>query len=325
MKRNRRESPHQRSAQLRRQLSPVVYLRRHMQMAVGSLGRLFRNSLASFMTAAVIGIALALPTGLYLLLDNLGQLSNSWDGQASLSLFLQDSVSTKQAGRLAKRLTDWPEVDRVELITPDQALAEFGQQSGLGSALEALEENPLPAVLIITPADGQLTPDSAAALQEKLTALPETALAQLDLEWVQRLAAMLDIARRGILVIGSLLALAVLLVIGNTIRLEIQNRRDEIIVTKLIGATNGFVRRPFLYIGVWYGILGAGIAWLLVEAGLFLLNGPVTRLAGLYQSDFSLETLPLQLLGLLAGGGLLLGLLGSWLAVGKHLRAIEPR
>ena len=324
MKRNRRESPHKRSTQLRRQLSPAVYLRRHMQMAVGSLGRLFRNSLASFMTAAVIGIALALPSGLYLLLDNLGQLSKSWDGQASLSLFLQDSVSTKQAGRLAKRLTDWPEVERVELITPDQALAEFGQQSGLGSALEALEENPLPAVLIITPADGQLTPDSAAALQNKLTALPETALAQLDLEWVQRLAAMLDIARRGILVIGSLLALAVLLVIGNTIRLEIQNRRDEIIVTKLIGATNGFVRRPFLYIGVWYGILGAGIAWLLVEAGLFLLNGPVTRLAGLYQSDFSLETLPLQLLGLLVGGGLLLGLLGSWLAVGKHLRAIEP-
>ena len=161
MKRNRRESPHKRSAQLRRQLSPAVYLRRHMQMAVGSLGRLFRNSLASFMTAAVIGIALALPSGLYLLLDNPGQLSNSWDGQASLTLFLQDSVSSKQAGRLAKRLTDWPEVERVELITPDQALAEFGQQSGLGSALEALEENPLPAVLIITPADGHLTPDSA--------------------------------------------------------------------------------------------------------------------------------------------------------------------
>ncbi len=325
MKRNRRESPHKLSSQLKRQLSPIVYLRRHMQMAVGSLGRLFRNSLASFMTAAVIGIALALPTGLYVLLDNLGELSSSWDGQASLSLFLQDSVSTKQAGKLAKRLTDWPEVERVELITPEQALAEFGEQSGLGNALEALEENPLPAVLIVTPIGGQLTPDSAATLQKKLAALPETALAQLDLEWVQRLAAMLDIARRGIMVIGTLLALAVLLVIGNTIRLEIQNRREEIVVTKLIGATNAFVRRPFLYSGVWYGIIGAGIAWLLVEAGLFLLNGPVTRLAGLYQSDFSLETLPLRLLGLLGAGGLLLGLLGSWLAVGKHLRAIEPR
>ena len=324
MKRNRRESPHKLSAQLKRQLSPVVYLRRHLQMAVGSLGRLFRNGLGSFMTAMVIGIALALPTGLYLLLENLGELSSSWDGQASLSLFLQDSVTTKQAGRLADRLRDWPEVEQVELITPEQALAEFGERSGLGSALEALDENPLPAVLIVTPVGERLMADSAAALQEKLAALPETALAQLDLEWVQRLAAMVDIARRGIVVIGTLLALAVLLVIGNTIRLEIQNRREEIIVTKLIGATNAFVRRPFLYTGIWYGVLGAGIAWLLVEAGLFLLNGPVSRLAGLYQSDFSLETLPLRLLGLLGAGGLLLGLLGSWLAVGRHLRAIEP-
>ncbi|NNJ95188.1 MAG: ABC transporter permease [Halobacteria archaeon] len=277
------------------------------------------------MTAAVIGIALALPSGLYLLLDNLGHLSSSWDGQASLSVFLQDTVTDKGAGKLARQLTDWPGIEGVELITPEQALKEFGEQSGLGSVLEALDENPLPTVMVIIPSGEHLLPAGAAALQKKLAALPETALTQLDLEWVQRLAAMLEIARRGILVIGALLALAVLLVIGNTIRLEIQNRRDEIVVTKLIGATNGFVRRPFLYSGVWYGILGATIAWLLVEGGFWLLSGPVTRLAGLYQSDFSLETLPLPLLGLLAGGGLLLGLLGSWLAVGRHLRAIEPR
>jgi cell division transport system permease protein len=325
VKRNRRQSPHHWRERLRRRLSPVIYLRRHAQVALDSLGRLVRNRLASLMTAAVIGIALALPSGLYLLLDNLGHLTNSWDGQATLSVFLQDTITTKAAGTLARQLEGWDEVDTVELITPGQALEEFGEQSGLGSALAALDENPLPAVLIITPAAEQLAPASAAALQAKLAALPETSLAQLDLEWVQRLAAMLEIARRGILVIGALLALAVLLVIGNTIRLEIQNRRDEIVVTKLIGATNGFVRRPFLYSGVWYGVLGAGIAWLLVEGGFWLLSGPVTRLAGLYQSDFSLATLPLPLLGLLAGSGLLLGLLGSWLAVGRHLREIEPR
>lgn len=325
MKRNRRQSQHHWRERLKRRLSPVIYLRRHAQVALDSLGRLFRNSLASLMTAAVIGIALALPSGLYLLLDNLGELSSSWDGQASLSVFLQDTVTAKGARKLADRLANWPEVETVDLVSPKQALEEFGQQSGLGSALEALDENPLPAVLIITPVAGHLAPATAAALQSKLAALPETALAQLDLEWVQRLAAMLEIARRGILVIGALLALAVLLVIGNTIRLEIQNRRDEIVVTKLIGATNGFVRRPFLYSGVWYGVLGAGIAWLLVETGFWLLSGPVTRLAGLYQSEFSLDTLPLQLLGVLGGGGLLLGLLGSWLAVGRHLRAIEPR
>jgi cell division transport system permease protein len=241
-----------------------------------------------------------------------------------VSVFLQDTVTTDAAHALARRIDDWDEVGDVQLITPEQALEEFGERSGLGIALEALDENPLPAVLIITPANDQLTPAAATDLRTRLARLPETALAQLDLEWVQRLTAMLEIAQRGILVISTLLALAVLLVIGNTIRLEIQNRRDEIVVAKLIGATNGFVRRPFLYSGIWYGLLGAAIAWLLVETGFWLLAGPVARLAGLYQSSFSLETLPLQLLGLLIAGGLSLGLLGSWLAVGRHLRAIEP-
>jgi len=324
VKHNRRKSPHHWRERLKRRLSPVVYLRRHAQVALDSLGRLYRNLLASLMTAAVIGIALALPSGLYLLLDNLGRLSDTWDGQATLSVFLQEKVTSDAARKLAGRLADWDEVGNVELITPAQALEEFGEQSGLGSVLEALEQNPLPAVLVITPANRQLAPAAAAEMQARLEKLPETALAQIDLEWVQRLSAMLDIARRGILVISALLALAVLLVIGNTIRLEIQNRREEILVTKLIGATNGFVRRPFLYSGIWYGVLGATIAWLLVEAGFWLLSDPVARLTGLYQSEFSLATLPLQLLGLLAGGGLLLGLLGSWLAVGRHLSAIEP-
>lgn len=324
MKRNRRHAQHDRRERIRRAVSPHIWLRRHAQVALDSLGRLYRNRLSSAMTAAVIGIALALPSGLYLMLDNLGRLSNSWDGQTSLSVFLQDSVTAKTAGKLAKRLVDWPEVDSVELVTPAQGLEVFGEQSGLGSALAALDENPLPTVLVVTPAADHLAPGPAATLQAKLAALPETELAQLDLEWVQRLSAMLEIARRGILIIGSLLGLAVLLVIGNTIRLEIQNRRDEIVVTKLIGATDGFVRRPFLYSGVWYGVLGAGIAWLLVEGGFWLLGGPVARLAGLYHSTFSLETLPLPLLGLLLALGLLLGLLGSWLAVGRHLRAIEP-
>ena len=324
-RKNRRRSPHHWRERLQRMLSPRVYLRRHAQVALDSLGRLYRNRVASLMTAAVIGIALALPSGLYLLLDNLARLSGSWDGQASLSVFLQDKVPAEAARKLTGRLADWREIDTVTLITPEQALTEFGEQSGLANVLEALDENPLPTVLIITPSSEHLTPAATAALQARLAALPETALAQLDLEWVQRLNGMLEIARRGILVISALLALAVLLVIGNTIRLEIQNRRDEIVVTKLIGATNGFVRRPFLYSGIWYGILGAAMAWLLVEAGFWLLSDPVARLAGLYQSDFSLETLPLQLLGLLASGGLLLGLLGSWLAVGRHLSAIEPR
>ena len=305
-------------------LSPRVYLQRHAQVALDSLGRLYRNLLPSIMTAAVIGIALALPSGLYLLLDNLHRLSGSWDGQASISVFLKGDVPAPQAEGLATRIRQWPEVDTLQLITPAQALEEFSSQSGFADALEALDENPLPAVLIVAPRREHTAPGPAADLQKKLRSLPEVDLAQLDLEWVQRLAAMIDIARRGILVIGALLALAVLLVIGNTIRLEIQNRRAEIEVTKLIGATNAFVRRPFLYSGLWYGLLGALLAWLLVVSGFWLLDDPVARLAGLYQSNFKLETLPLLSLGGLLASGILLGLLGSWLAVGRHLSAIEP-
>lgn len=326
---NRRSSSRQQSRfawqeTLRRALSPRTWLRRHAQVSLESLGRMSRNRVASLMTAAVIGIALALPAGLYVLLDNLQRLSSSWDGQAGLSVFLQQDVSAKMADTLADTLADWPEVETVTLVTPAEALAEFSQHAGFADVLDSLEENPLPAVLLVTPADTHATPAAASALQQRLQDLPETELAQLDLQWVQRLTSMLEIARRGVLVISGLLALAVLLVVGNTIRLEIQNRHDEIVVTKLIGATNGFIRRPFLYSGIWYGAFGAIIAWLLVETGFLILAEPVQHLAGLYQSHFSLETLPFTLLFILLVGGVLLGLLGSWLAVGRHLDAIEP-
>lgn len=326
---NRRSSSRQQSRfawqeTLRRALSPRTWLRRHAQVSLESLGRMSRNRVASLMTAAVIGIALALPAGLYVLLDNLQRLSSSWDGQAGLSVFLQQDVSAKMADTLADTLADWPEVETVTLVTPAEALAEFSQHAGFADVLDSLEENPLPAVLLVTPADTHATPAAASALQQRLQDLPETELAQLDLQWVQRLTSMLEIARRGVLVISGLLALAVLLVVGNTIRLEIQNRHDEIVVTKLIGATDGFIRRPFLYSGIWYGAFGAIIAWLLVETGFLILAEPVQHLAGLYQSHFSLETLPFTLLFILLVGGVLLGLLGSWLAVGRHLDAIEP-
>ena len=323
--RNKRQSQYHWSNRLLRLLSPRTWLQLHASVALDSLRRMALNRSSSIMTATVIGIALAMPAGLYLLLNNADRLSDSWGSQASLSIFLKDSIAPATATQLVQSILGWPEVEHVELITPQQALEEFSSHSGFADVLSTLERNPLPNVLIVQPVAAHAAPDTAVALRDKFNKLPETEFAQLDLEWVQRLSAMIDIARRGVLVISSLLALAVLLVIGNTIRLEIQNRRDEIVVIKLIGATNGFVRRPFLYSGIWYGGLGAIIAWLLVEGGFFVLSAPVTKLAGLYQSGFSLQTLPLQLLLLLLGTGILLGLLGSWLAVGRHLSAIRPR
>lgn len=300
------------------------YLARHAQVALNSLGRLYRAPLASLMTAAVLGIALALPTGLYLFTGNLQRLSTQWDGSASISLFLRTSVSTVEAQRLTGKLQQWPEVDSIQLITPDEALAEFRELSGFGDVLDALHDNPLPAVIGIKPTNSHAGAEAAAALMEKLRALPEVDIAQLDLQWVKRFHAIIDIVRRSIWVAATLLGLAVLLIVGNTIRLEIQNRRAEIEITKLIGASDGFIRRPFLYSGFWYGLSGALLAALLVELAFLQLHGPVRQLAGLYQSAFSLQTLSFAETLALLGSGAVLGLLGAGLAVSRHLAAIEP-
>ena len=162
-------------------------------------------------------------------------------------------------------------------------------------------------------------------MTDSLSALPGVELAQLDVQWVKRLHAILQIIRRSVTALAALLSLAVLLVVGNTIRLDILNRRAEIEVTKLIGATDGFIRRPFLYGGIWYGLLGGILALALSGAALLLLREPVAQLSSLYASAFRLRMFDWRLAALVLGGGATLGWLGSWLAVGRHLKRIEPR
>ncbi len=301
-----------------------IWLQRHAQVALASLGRLFRNGLSSGMTCSVIGIALALPIGLHVILTNLQSLSGGWESGASISLFLKQSVSDEQAGGLARKLRLHQRIESVEMISRQAALEEFRHRSGFAEALQALDNNPLPALLVIQPKVEYTTAEAAQKLVRELELLPEADIVQLDLQWVRRLQAITVIAQRAVLVLASLLGMAVLLIVGNTIRLEIQNRHAEIEITKLIGATNAFIRRPFLYTGFWYGLFGGIISWLLVAVSVTLLKGPVANLASLYESAFDLSSLNwLNILTLLAGSALL-GLLGSWLAVGKHLSAIEP-
>jgi len=300
------------------------YFIRHAQVFVFSLGRLVRAPFASLLTAAVIGIALALPAGLHVLLTNANSVSGGWDGAAQISLFLKQDVSDDRAQRMVRHIEAKRDVGEASLIRREQALEEFKRTSGFGDALKALKENPLPSVIAIRPAVASNNPTATSRLLVELRKMPEVDIAQLDMQWVRRLYAIMDIARRGILVIGALLGLAVLLVIGNTIRLDIENRRDEIVITKLIGGTDAFIRRPFLYSGFWYGTFGGLIAWLLVTLSLQLVKEPIARLSGLYHSNFNLIGLDLLTTGALFGGAALLGLFGSWLAVSKHLSAIEP-
>ncbi len=304
--------------------SLLPWVLRHLQVFFYTLGQICRQPFASLMTAAVIGIALALPTGFYVLLKNVQQVSSSMDDVTQISLFLKKQISEKQALQLSSRLQKMQEVESIQHISPQEALEEFRQYAGFNTALKVLDENPLPSVLIIDPIDRFATPDTIASLLEQLEVVPEVEIVRLDMQWIKRLNALLETSQRGVLILAALLAMSVPLIVGNTIRLAINNRRDEIEITKLIGATDAFIRRPFLYSGLWYGLLGGIIAWLLVTASLGLLSAPVERLSLLYDSTFILHALDfttsLKLLAISA----LLGWLGSWLAVSRHLRAIEP-
>lgn len=300
------------------------YFLRHLQVLVWSLGQLSRRPLSTLMTAAVLGIALALPAGLQVLLKNVQEVTAGWDGATHVSLFLRREVDATAAQELAGNLRADAAVAEVRFISADQALEEFRQLSGFGGALDALEENPMPHVLVVRPAASVAGPEAVEGLVARLRARETVDMAQLDMQWVKRLYALMEIGRRGVWVLASLLALAVLLVVGNTIRLAIQNRRDEIVVVKLVGATDAFIRRPFLYTGAWYGLMGGTIAWVLVEVALQLLRQPVHHLAGLYHSAFRLDGLGLATGSTLLALGTLLGLIGAGLAVGRHLREIEP-
>jgi cell division transport system permease protein len=304
--------------------TPKIWLQRHAQVALSSLGRLVKNHLASLMTCSVIGIALAMPVGLHVLLGNLQRVSGAWESGASVSVFLKQKVTDKQAATLASQLRQHQRIDAVELITKQAALVEFQQLSGYADALQALDNNPLPAVLIIQPKTAYTTAEKAQLLVQELRLLPDAEIVQLDLQWVRRLQAITVIAQRAVVVLAALLGMAVLLIVGNTIRLEIQNRHAEIEITKLIGATNAFIRRPFLYTGFWFGLFGGLIAWLLIAVAISLLSGPIANLANLYESSFSLATFDLETIASLLLGSSLLGLAGAWLAVGRHLNAIQP-
>ncbi|MGH8528559.1 MAG: permease-like cell division protein FtsX [Nevskiales bacterium] len=300
------------------------FVQEHARICLFSLGQLYRAPAASVLTAAVIGITLALPAGLHLLLTNFNRVSLSWERTVQASLFLKDNVSEARGAALAQQIGRRAEVSESRYLSRADALAEFRRHSGFGAALDLLGENPLPAVITVQP-KAQLPPRAVEGLITQLRALPEIEVAQLDQAWLQRLHAILRIVELVVQALALLLGLAVIVIVGNTIRLDIQNRKDEIVVMKLLGATNSFIRRPFLYTGFWYGLSGGLLAWLLLQAVLWSLTDPVARLAGLYQSDFRLGGLGLEATLTLFLGSVFLGLLGSWWTVGRHLQAIEPQ
>ncbi len=302
-----------------------VYGARHAQAFLGSLGRLARSPFATFLTVLVIGLALALPLAVQLLVTNASRATGGFTSAVDVSVYFKENVPFEKVRQLAADARARAGVAEVTVISADDALKEFQKYSGFGAALQALQRNPLPNVLHVRPAADALSPSALDRLERYFAAWPEVDTVQVDSAWVQRLNAILAVLQRVLLVAAVLLGVGVLAVVGNTVRLEIQNRRAEIEVMKLVGGSNTFVRRPFLYTGVIYGVAGALIAWCVVSVALFVLAGSVADLARLYGSEYTLAGPAVDEVLWLLGGGALLGWLGAWISATRHLRRIEPR
>jgi cell division transport system permease protein len=298
---------------------------RHVQALLGSLGRLARTPFSTGLTILVIALALALPTALRLLVLNAQAATGGFTSAVDLSVYLKTDVPLVKARQLESNVRERAEVAGVELIPADKAMEEFRNYSGFGSALDALKDNPLPHVLHVQPRKDSQTAAAVESLRRYFTAWPEVDLVQVDTDWVMRFNAILDVLRNLLAIAAVLLGAGVLAVIGNTIRLEILNRRTEIEVTKLVGGSNSFVRRPFLYTGVLYGLAGAVLALGIVEIAVIVLGRPIATLAELYGSHFALLGPPLHDVGVLLATGVVLGWLGAWISAARHLRRIEPR
>ena len=299
-----------------------AWLDHHGYSIVASLGRLLRKPWATLLTVGVMAVALALPLGLWLVLGNMARLGGEVRESRDIAVFLKMDVDAAQAEAVAASLRARSDVAKVERVTPDQALEQLRARPDLAEAIDALgadaAQAALPSVLRVSPKGDELL------LADSLKTLPEAERVQHDAVWRERLDAWLRFGGRAVLVLAALLGLGALLVVGNTVRLDIQSRREEIGVLQLLGASDGFVRRPFLYLGAWYGLAAGALALGVLTVAWMALRQPLADLAAEYGSSFALRGLdPLPALCVLVGAGLL-GWLGAGLVTGHYLRQTRP-
>lgn len=298
------------------------WLRQHKMVAREALERLKGSPISTAMTVAVLAIALALPGFLFTVLKNVENFSTGLDAAPRIMLYLKTDIADSTAEQMSLELMHNDKLTGVELINREQGFKEFSSYSEFASMIPLLDINPLPPVIIVYPSDSQA--DSLQALQVELQTLAEVSEAVMDLEWIHRLNAYVSTAQRFSWVLSWLLGLTVLLVVGNTIRMTLESRRDEIIVAKLVGASDAWVRRPFVYTGFWYGLIGSLVAFVLIQVSLIIVTGPARQLASLYVSSFSLQGMGFFSSIRLFAIGTGLGVLGGFLSTGKHLKEIEP-
>lgn len=296
----------------------------NLRQIITSIGEIWRTPVASAMTIAVMGLSLTLPATLHIIVKNVQSINLEWDSAAEISLFLNEGLSQQQVASAMRRIQAYDEVEKLTYISKEDAVKEFKKESGFGQALDYLEQNPLPASFIITPVKKHRQAEDAKQLLLKLEREREIDFGKLDIDWLTRLNAIVTMLEEAVITVAVLLMVSVVLIIGNTIRLSIISRREEIEVMKLVGATEGFIQRPFVYTGVWYGIMGGFVAFIVVSFVIWWMQSALGDISGLYMTDFEIEGLTFSefgLLMLLASG---LGFSGAFWSVHRHIKEIEP-
>ena len=289
----------------------------HRLESVDAVKRLLQNRLSTLVTLLLLAVVLAVPTFMYSLLGNLKQLTPGTDFEPQLALYLSPELQADELDRFSRSLLLRDDLLSVELISSDVGASEFKSHSELGELISLLDENPLPAVVLAIPRDQD--PATMKALRESMAALPEVDVAELDVEWLERLEIILGSFSSISFVLALLLGLTVLLVIANTIRMMISSRQEEIEVSLLIGATAAWVRRPFLYAGLLYGFFGAVLSLVMVYFSLALVEAPLSKLTELYIGRFDLQGPDLSLIMALLLGGTILGWIGAFIAVSRQM------
>jgi cell division transport system permease protein len=300
-----------------------AYLALHAHALFSSLGRMLKTPFTSTMTIMVLAIAIALAGGFYLLLANVEQLTNSLEGSNQISLFLKQQVDDAEARKLADTIQQNPQVKSVKLLTKEDSLAEFKDFSGFGDAIKELDDNPLPTVIEVLPKNSLDSSEGLQQLVNQLKQLAQVDVAQLDMQWVRKLQSIVNLARSSMWLLSSMLSIAVLFVMGNTIRLELEGRREEVLISKLVGATHSFIQRPYLYTGFWFGFFAGTVAWIMVTTMMLILKQPIENLSMLYEKSYSVVFLSffesIEMLFFSA----LLGVLGAWIVLHYQLRQMK--
>ncbi|MFT5878948.1 MAG: cell division transport system permease protein [Moritella sp.] len=302
----------------------LIRFKQHIHQAVSSLSDVWRTPIASLMTMLVLGVSLALPSTLYIVLKNTQTISEQWTSPTDINLFLKKEIPESRYQNLLQRIQSYKEVEAIQYISKEQGMTEFKRTSGFASALSFLDKNPLPAVVVVTPKPYYRTSIASKELLAKLEREPEVQQGKLDITWLARLEGIISILRDAVLVVSALLLSSVLLITGNTIRLNILSHRAEIEVLKLIGATNSFVQRPFLYTGFWYGMIGGILAWAASLFMVYWMEETVLNLAQLYQTEFAIQGLVLSEVGIIFATAIGMGLISAAISVNYYIVKIEP-